>query len=412
MKAVVRIAMAMFLVAGLSAGAWAQAAAQASLAPTAPITYTGTVTEIDYATRIVTTRGSVDGMLATFEVPASVPQATLQSVRVGDTVTITYQDSIALRRKPAGEPSVDSVDPASRLRTATVTVTAIDLASRAITFTGASGRVYTRHVIDPANVDALRTVAVGDRIDVSWYETMTIVRGAGAPMAAVGADSLRHRFTISALIGWDNQFSGKMIKAGAGTYNGNPIVFDETTFDEVYGRMGLFKAGIGYRLSPRSELTVNFVLSDSASEPVTVGRIGNANAPLSASFDDYSYWGFEVGQRFYFTRVRFTPFVGYYAGLNRFTEINGDFAAPATGTQPAVTINDGQFFDRAWAFSFGPTGGVLIGLGPFEVMAQVELRYMGGLSDVDPLSQAGLKDINSESSRWSFPILVGARIRF
>jgi hypothetical protein len=45
-------------------------------------------------------------------------------------------------------------------------------------------------------------------------------------------------------------------------------------------------------------------------------------------------------------------------------------------------------------------------------MGQVELRYMGGLSDVDPLSEAGLKDINSESSRWSVPILVGARIRF
>jgi hypothetical protein len=410
MKAVVRFGMAMALLAGLSAGARAQTAAQATLAPTAPITYTGTVTDIDYTTRIVTTRGSADGVLATFEVPASVPQATLQGVRVGDVVTITYQDSIALRRKPAGEPPVDTVDPVSRLRTATVTVTAIDPGTRAITFTGASGRVYTRHVVDAVNAGVLQTVAVGDRIDVSWYETMTIVRGAGAPMAA--ADSFRHRFTISALWGWDNQFSGKMIKAGAGSYNGIPLVFDETTYDDVYGRMGLFKAGIGYRLSPRSELTVNFVLSDSASEPVTVGRVGNANAPLTASFDDYSYWGFEVGQRFYFTRVRFTPFVGYYAGLNRFTEINGDFAAPSSGTQPALTINDGEFYDRAWAFSFGPTGGVLIGLGPFEVMAQVELRYMGGLSDVDPLSQVGLKDINSESSRWSVPFLFGARIRF
>jgi hypothetical protein len=37
---------------------------------------------------------------------------------------------------------------------------------------------------------------------------------------------------------------------------------------------------------------------------------------------------------------------------------------------------------------------------------------MGGLSDVDPLSQVGLKDINSESSRWSIPFLFGARVRF
>jgi hypothetical protein len=45
-------------------------------------------------------------------------------------------------------------------------------------------------------------------------------------------------------------------------------------------------------------------------------------------------------------------------------------------------------------------------------MGEVEFRYMGGLSDVDPLSEAGLRDINSESSRWSFPILFGARVRF
>ena len=412
MKAVVRFGMMMALVASLAGGAWAQTpAGQRTLTPTAPITYTGTVTEIDYNTRIVTTRGTYDGQLATFEVPASVPQATLQSVRVGDTVTITYQDSIGLRRKPAGEPAVDTVDPATRLRTATVTVTAIDPAARAITFTGASGRVYTRHVVDAANVDVLRTVAVGDRIDVSWYETMTIVRGTGAP-AVAAADSFRHRFTISALWGWDNQFSGKMIKAGSGTYNGIPISFDETSYDDVYGRMGLFKIGVGYRISPRSEVTLNYVYSSSASESVTVGTIGTANAPITANFDDYSYWGFEAGQRFYFARVRFTPFLGYYIGLNRFSEINGNFAAPATGTQPAVVISNGQFYDAAWAFSFGPTGGVLIGLGPFEVMAQVELRYMGGLSDVDPLSQAGLKDINSESSRWSIPFLFGARIRF
>ena len=55
---------------------------------------------------------------------------------------------------------------------------------------------------------------------------------------------------------------------------------------------------------------------------------------------------------------------------------------------------------------------MLIGLGPIEVMGELEIRYMGGLSDVDPLSQAGLSDINSESSRWSFPFLIGARVRF
>jgi hypothetical protein len=140
--------------------------------------------------------------------------------------------------------------------------------------------------------------------------------------------------------------------------------------------------------------------------------VGAANAPVGAVFDDCNYWGFEAGQRFYFARVRFTPYLGYFVGINRFDAINADFAAPPVGSQPGVAIADGQFFDSSWALSFGPRGGVLIGLGPIEVMGEVALRYMGGLSDVDPLSEAGLSDINDESSRWSFPIMVGARIRF
>ena len=37
---------------------------------------------------------------------------------------------------------------------------------------------------------------------------------------------------------------------------------------------------------------------------------------------------------------------------------------------------------------------------------------MNGLSDVDWLVEEGVRDVNSESSRWSIPILIGARIRF
>ena len=55
---------------------------------------------------------------------------------------------------------------------------------------------------------------------------------------------------------------------------------------------------------------------------------------------------------------------------------------------------------------------MLIGVGPFEVMAGAQLRFLGGLSDVDWLVEEGLRDINTESSRWSIPLQVGARIRF
>ena len=67
---------------------------------------------------------------------------------------------------------------------------------------------------------------------------------------------------------------------------------------------------------------------------------------------------------------------------------------------------------KSWALSLGPTAGFLVGLGPFEFMFETQFRFMGGLSDVDWLVEEGLRDINSESSRWSFPVQLGARIRF
>jgi hypothetical protein len=234
-----------------------------------------------------------------------------------------------------------------------------------------------------------------------------------AQPAAPTTYSLRNRLTFSVLWGPDNQFSGKVITAGSGLYQGvTPINFSETSYDDIYGRMGLFKVGVGYQLSARSEANLNFVLSRSDSQAVDVGTIGAEAAPVTADFDDYAYWGIEGGQRFFFSQYRFTPFAGYTVGINRFTHIDGDFSAPAVNAQPALLVTDGQFFDSAWAFSVAPIGGVLVGFGAVEIMGEVALRFMGGLSDVDPLSQADLKDINAESSRWSFPFLFGARFRF
>ena len=181
----------------------------------------------------------------------------------------------------------------------------------------------------------------------------------------------------------------------------------------MYGRIGMFKVGVGYRTTPRTEAVLNFVWSSSeASDSAT--HVGTVGTPPSAGcgFHDAKYWGFEGGQRWFFARTRFTPFVGYLVGLNRHQDIRGTFIDVPSSVTPGLAAQDGKFFEKSWAFSLGPTGGVLIGVGPFEVMAETQLRFMGGLSDVDWLVEEGLRDINGESSRWSLPILVGARIRF
>jgi hypothetical protein len=257
---------------------------------------------------------------------------------------------------------------------------------------------------------------VGDRVDVTRTEAVNLAVVTPAPAGQLAPapvdDTLRHRLTISVLWGVDNSFSGEIAQDGSATYQGMPITFFDTDFDSVYGKMGLLKIGFGYRTSPRTEANFNFVWSNSTSEVVEIGTVGDQVAPLSVKFGDYDYWGVEGGQRFFFSRVRFTPFAGYTIGVNRFSSIAADFSSPATGPQPLIAVNNSEFFKASWAFSFSFTGGLLVGLGPVELMAETGLRYMGGLADVPPLAETGLATINDDSSRWSIPFLIGARLRF
>jgi hypothetical protein len=296
-------------------------------------------------------------------------------------------------------------------RVATVTLNKWDPATRTVTFTGPKGESYTRRLLETTDPKVMAGLKPGDRADVTWTEAARISVQSNQPQVA-DPDDFRHRFTLSVLWGVDNQFSGKMIEAASGqTLSGIPIDLDETSYDDVYGRMALFKIGAGYRISPRTEAVLNLVISRRGSETVDIGTIA-VDRPILVDFGDYNYWGLEGGQRFFLTRVRFTPYVGYLIGINRHDDIRGDITNLDESLTPGLVAQDGKFFEKSWAFSLGPTGGVLVGVGPIEVMGEVQLRFLGGLSDVDWLVEEGLRDINSESSRWSLPIQVGARIRF
>ena len=206
-----------------------------------------------------------------------------------------------------------------------------------------------------------------------------------------------------------------MIKEASGnvTTAGAPINLTETSYDDVYGRMGLFKIGVGYRTTPRTEGVFNFVLSRSSAETVDYRHGGLDNVPLAVDFDDFNYWGLEGGQRFFFAAYRFTPYVGYLVGLNRNGDISGHVRRMCPrARRPASRHKTGSSSRSPGRSVSVPRAGFLIGVGPFEVMAETQLRFMNGLSDVDWLVEEGLRDINTESSRWSIPFIFGARIRF
>ena len=388
------------------------------------LTVVGTVEAVDYTARTVTIRSQA-GTVVTVDVPADAKR--FDQVKVGSTVTAVYFDRVSVRLKPAGEPAVDRTDPPrttatvgtlpgatrTRQRVTTVTITGWDPVNKVVSFTGPNGTSYSRRLLDSTDPKIAEGLKNGDRVDITRTEAMTV---SVEPAAAAATDTLRNRLTVSALFGWDNQFSGKMIKEATGrTTGGVPINLNETTFDEVYGRMGMLKIGVGYRTTPRTEGVFNFVWSSSSAEE-TATQIGTAGAnvqvPLNVNFTDYKYWGLEGGQRWFFARTRFTPFVGYLVGINRHQDIRGTFVNVPASSTPGLAAQDGKFFETSWAFSLGPTGGLLIGIGPIEFMAEAQFRFLGGLSDVDWLVEEGLRDVNSESSRWSFPILLGARVRF
>ena len=391
------------------------------------VTVRGTVEAVDVPSRTVRIRGE-QGNVVTLDVPQSV--ARFDQIKVGDLITASYFDVVSVKPKAAGEPAVDqSIAPITsptpgtlpgavkaRQRVTTVTITAWDPATRVVTFTGPSGVSYTRHLLEP-DVALMEGLKVGDRADVTRTESVsfsvreaTTVQATTPGAAAASPDDFRHRTTISVLYGPDNSFRGNMIKQADGaTTSGTPINLNETTYDDVYGRVDMFRLGVGYRETPRNESQFNFIYAKSGAQTVNIGTVGGT--PLNVNFSDYKYWGVEGGHRIYFARTRFTPYVGVLLGLNRNTDIRG-VILDAPGVPPGLAAQDNKFFEKSWSLSFGPTAGFLIGLGPIELVAETQLRWQNGLSDVDWLVEEGLRDINSESSRWSLPFLAGIRIRF
>jgi hypothetical protein len=409
------------------------AAAQAQETVINQVTLQGTVQAVDHERRTVTIRGA-QGNIVTLDVPTSVTR--FDEVKVGDTIRATYSDRVNVRLHAAGDPPVDRVvetsttpapgappgATASRQREQTVTVTAWDPATRMVSFTSPSGTSYTRRVAESIDPTVVAGLAVGQRVDITRTEAASLnlefgiasPAAAAAPPPAPAANPFEHRFTLSFQYGPDNSISGHVIQAAAGqTVGGVPINTQETSYDDVFGEINVFKVGMGWRTTPRTETVFNFTFGKSGANLVDIGTAGSAvTVPLNVQFSDYKYWGIDAGQRFYFTRARFTPYIGYLVGAIRYDDITANFVNVPVGALPGLAAQDGKFFEKSWAFTLGPAAGFLVGLGPIEVMGEVDIIYTGGLSDVDWLVEESLRDINSESSRWSFPILFGARVRF
>ena len=388
------------------------------------ITLRGTVQAVDATARTVTIRGET-GNVVTLDVPQSVRR--LNEVKVGDVVSAVYYDQVSVAAHPAGAPDTDRLEPpiatldarraARRHRRAAARDDGDDYRLGPCHARGDVHSTVGCGLLAPSGGDDRREPHDGAQ---GWRSRGRDADRSGSPrsraraQAAAPPTTLRNRLTVSVLFGWDNQFSGKMIKEATGqTTGGAPINLDETTYDEVYGRIGMFKIGAGYRTTPRTEAVFNFVWSSSdAAEDGDPDRHGGRDPRRSRSmsnFTEYKYWGIErrpavVLRPHPLHALRRLP-RGRQPAPGHPWHVRRRARQVSRRGSPRRTASSSKSRGRsAWV----RPAGVLIGVGPFEVMAETQFRFMGGLSDVDWLVEEGLRDINSESSRWSIPILVGA----
>ncbi len=165
------------LVLALSLPSWAQEVKQL----THTVTLSGTVETIDHDKHVMNFK-TADGTFQTVDVPPTVKR--FDEVKVGDKVSVTYNNTVLVKLKPPGEAPVDTASKTSTMgqeaqpggtagveRTITAAVAAIDKDAPSITFVGPNGWKYSRRVADPDVLDKLK---VGDQVDITWNTNVTV----------------------------------------------------------------------------------------------------------------------------------------------------------------------------------------------------------------------------------------------
>ena len=234
---------------------------------------------------------------------------------------------------------------------------------------------------------------------------LTLMLGLASTAHAQTADT---KFSIDVAIGWDNSISGNINSSAIGSVNNQTVVVLTNQYEDVYGTGLYFRVGGGYMLNPNTEARASFSFQAADSELATLGDYGAS--PLYADYTDYKSTTLDVGLRRYGrvnTSVR--PYVEGTIGIGWIDDIDADLVAP----QANLRLDANNFYSSSTAFSWAVNAGVLWDitnrLGGF---AQLGLRYVSGLSDVDNFAGEGLDSINDSSSRWTLPFLVGVRVGF
>ena len=238
--------------------------------------------------------------------------------------------------------------------------------------------------------------------------TLTVLTLSMASTALAQGAAPERPWSADVGIGFDNSISGNINSSAIGTLNGQTTVILKNKYEDVYGTGLHLRFGGGYMFRENTEARVTFTWQSLDADLVRLGDLGISN--LYGQYADYQAFGIDFGLR------RYMPIKNTIRGYGEATigiaiidELDITLAAP----QANVSGLASDFYDQTAAFTFGINGGVLFGVKPnFDVFAQIGLRYVTGMSEVDQFIGTGLDTINDKSARWSIPIAAGVRFRF
>lgn len=241
----------------------------------------------------------------------------------------------------------------------------------------------------------------------SGFSVLLFTALVAAPASA--QPSTGSRFVVDLGTGINLSVNGNVNSGAIGTLQGQAAAILPNTYGSVYGTGIEFRFGGGYMLDQESELRGMFVYQSADADLVRLGDVGASS--LYTQYSDYKSFGLDLGYRRYFALSTDDVRVFGEATLGAawVGRINAQFAAP----QSNLVFTSTDFYDATAAFTWSLSAGALFKVAEqADVTAQIGLRHVGGLSQVDQLVGTGLETINNDSARLTFPIVVGVRFHF
>lgn len=217
------------------------------------------------------------------------------------------------------------------------------------------------------------------------------------------------RWAIDFGAGIAPSINGDVNSGAIGVYQGQTTAILPNSYGDVYGTGIDLRFGGSYALTSESEIRGMFIWQSADADLVRLGDLGPSS--LYGQYSDYKSFAFDVGYRRYVpvssSKVR--AYAEATIGIADIERINVQFAAPQT----QLIANNNDFYDGTAAFTWSIGAGVLFPVASkVDFNAQLGIRHVGGLAEVDQLVGTGLETLNDNSARLTFPIVIGVRIRF